>query len=333
MPEHDDPPIRSFPLASHLRETLRARKKREHVKVGLQNWLVTHLLANAGRVRPKTPVRFTPRPGHWHMIEKEAHSLAPKDEMLRLMTRLPFQRRPALGAIDWEAAVAEYADLDYPAWYLQPQHSFPGGYLCPGAALDDRIAMEARYQHAHPRRSLGVRASMAQLVPHGARKVFDFGAGVGDLSAAIAQARPDAQVVAVEASPFMQIVGKRLHPNLRNLSWRHAFADTLDAPAGCADAVTLSLVLHEVPDRIKRALLTRAHDLLKPGGTLIVCDVPSDDLERHRGAFEPYRQEWRTFDPDAALREAGFDEIVKHQLVAPEHQWHRTARKVENVRS
>ncbi len=320
-----EPLIRTFPLLAHLRETPRAASKREHIKIGFQNWIVSYLLANAGRVRPATPARFAPRVGHWSMIEKEAHSLAPKDEMLRLVTRLPFQARPLLGRIDWETAIADYAEIDYPAWYLQPQHSFPGGYLCPGAALDDRAAMEARYQDAHPRRSLGVRASMAQLVPDGARRVIDFGAGVGDLSSAIAQARPEAQVLAVDASPFMQIVGKRMHAKIKNLRWIHAFAEGLKEPAASVDAVTISLVLHEVPDGIKHALLAQARRLLKPGGTLVLCDVPSDDLERHRGAFEPYRQEWRSFDPDAALKEAGFADIVRHELVAPQHQWHRTA--------
>lgn len=321
------PAIRPFPLLDHLRELPRDRSKREHVKIGLQNWVVSHLLGNAGRVRPPTPARFAPRDGHFAMIEKEAHSLAPKDAMLRLMTRLPFQPRPKLGRIDWEREVAAYADLDYPAWYLQPQHSFPGGYLCPGAALDDRIAMEARYEDAHPKRSLGVRERMAELVPSSVRRVFDFGAGVGDLSAAIAKQRPEAQVTAIEASPFMQIVGKRLHPKLDNLRWLHAFADTLDEREASVDAITMSLVLHEVPDRIKRDLLSRAHRLLKPGGVLIVCDVPADDLDRHRGAYEPYRLEWRNFDPDRALHDAGFTRIVSHTLIAPEHQWHRVATK------
>lgn len=321
------PPIRPFPLREHLRATRSAAAKANHVKIGLQNWLVTHLLANAGVVRPKTPARFTPPASHFGIIEREAHSLAPKDEMLRLMLRLPFQKRPKLGAIDWEAAVSEYGDLPYPDWYLVPQHSFPGGYLCPAAAVDDRVALDARYQDAHPKRSLGIRALTAELVPKSARRIFDFGTGVGDLAATIAAQIPEAEVIAVEPSPFMQIVAKRMHGDVPNLVFRHAFADQLSEPAASVDAITISLVLHEVPDAIKRALLETAHRLLKPGGTLVVCDVPSDDLDRHRGAFEPYRKQWQKFDPDAALRGAGFSDIAAHQLVSAEYQWHRAARK------
>jgi ubiquinone/menaquinone biosynthesis C-methylase UbiE len=201
----------------------------------------------------------------------------------------------------------------------------PGGYLSEAAALGDRAALEAIYEEAHPRKSLGLRDAIAALFPERARRIVDLGAGTGDAGAAIARRLPAAQVTALEASPFMIAVGRRQNRDAVNLAFEQGFAERSGLAPASVDAVNVTLLFHECPDVVKRAILAECRRILAPGGLLVVSDTPSDDLHGYRGFYEPYKEEWLRFDPDAALREAGFEAIEARDVAPP--LWTRTARQ------
>jgi SAM-dependent methyltransferase len=269
-------------------------------------------------------------PPSWHLsaIGAEMSCPDPKDRMLAVVARIGKHAGPDFSGIDWDRELAAFdvaKPEDFPAYYRQPFHSVPGGYLSEAAALGDRAAMEAIYEHAHPRRSLGVRDLLAALVPADARTVVDFGAGTGDGAAAIARRLPDASVTAFEASPFMIIAGRVQNASLPNLSFAQGLAERSGLAAASVDAVAITLVLHECPDAVKREILAEVHRVLRPGGTLVLSDTAQDDLHAYRGFYEPYKEEWARFDADALLRAAGFTAIVPHAMPAP--LWCRAAQK------
>ena len=263
----------------------------------------------------------------WHAarVAEEMACPEPKDRMLRVLSRMAAQHVPELGPIDWSAELAAFGPLAFPAYYRQPFHSIPGGYLNEAAALGDRAALEAIYEDAHPRRSLGLRDAIAALVPADARRVLDLGAGTGDGGAAVARRLPGAEVVAIDASPFMVVVGRRQNADAGNLRFEQGFAERTGLPDGAVDAVLVTLVLHECPDAVKRAILAECLRVLRPGGLLLLSDTPQDDLHSYRGVYEPSQEEWLRFDPDAALAAAGFGAIEARSVAAP--LWTRVARK------
>lgn len=270
--------------------------------------------------------RHWPAPD-WHAarVAEEMASPEPKERMLRVLARMGAQAVPALGAIDWDAELTAFGALAFPAYYRQPFHSIPGGYLNEAAALGDRAALEAIYEDAHPRRSLGLREAIAALVPDDARHVLDLGAGTGDGGAAIARRLPAAEVVAIEASPFMIVVGRRQNADAANLRFEQGFAERTGRPDASVDAVAVTLLLHECPDTVKREILAECRRVLRPGGVLVLSDTAQDDLHSYRGFYEPYKEEWRVFDPDAALAAAGFAGIEARDVAPP--LWTRVARR------
>ncbi len=319
--------IQLYNLARHLSSAPGDHTYRGHVKIGFQNFLASLLITGAKLTGAKVPAHYKPRGSQLKMIQKELFSAVEKDRFIEILLAMPLQDSPSIGSIDWPKELTSYAELDYPKYYLQPFHSMPGGWLSPMAATGDRAAMEAIYRHAHPQKSLGIREATARFFPADATLVYDLGAGTGDQSAAIARRLPGAQVVCVEASPFMLVVGKRRQRDRPNLRWVHAMAEDVEVADGSVDAVNISVVFHEIPNFAKHRLLEKAFKLLRPGGTMVLSDVPSTDLDRHRGFFEPYRQEWRTYDPGADLASVGFRDVTVHHVVAPRWMWTRVAVK------
>jgi len=319
--------IRLYSLVKHLSSDQGDNTFQEHLKIGLQNFLASFLIISAARTGAKVPAHYKPRPGQLKMIQKELFSGVAKDRFVEVLFGMPLQDSPKIGEIDWAKELSAYQELDYPNYYLQPFHSMPGGWLNPAAATGDRAAMESIYRNAHPRKSLGMRDAIAKFFPSDAKLVYDLGAGTGDQSAAIARLLPRAKVVCVEASPFMLIVGKRRHRDVPNLVWQHGMAENAEVADGSVDAVNISVVFHEIPNFAKHMLLEKAFKMLKPGGTIVLSDVPPMDLDGHRGFFEPYRQEWQSYDPGADLASVGFRDVSVHHVVAPRWMWTRVAVK------
>lgn len=263
----------------------------------------------------------------WHAetIKKEMSSDTPKHKMMSVVKRMAGQTVPDFSGIDWDAELAGFEDIDYPTYYRQPFHSVPGGYLSEAAAVGDRGAMEAIYEEWHPRKSLGLRCELAALVPEDAKTVVDLGGGTGDMGAELARRLPEAQVRSIDASPFMLIAGRVQNKGIANLALEHGFAESTEIEDGSVDVVTITLVFHEVPDVIKAKILGEVFRILRPGGTLVLSDTPNDDLHGFRGFYEPYKEEWLDFDPDAALTDSGFVELVTKDVAPP--LWTRIARK------
>jgi len=319
--------LRLYSLAKHLTSDQGESSFKEHLKIGVQNFLASFLIIGATRTRAAVPSHYKPRGGQFKMIQKELFSGVAKDRFVDVLFGMALQDKPKLGNIDWMKELATFHELDYPNYYLQPFHSMPGGWLNPSAAMGDRAAMESIYRSAHPRKSLGMRDAIAQFFPADAKLIYDLGAGTADQSAAIVKRLPGCEVVAVEASPFMIVVGQRTHKNVANLRYIHGMAEHADVADGSVDAVNISVVFHEIPNFAKHMLLEKAFRMLKPGGTIVLSDVPSMDLDGHRGFFEPYRLEWQSYDPGADLASVGFRDVRVHHVVAPRWMWTRTALK------
>ncbi len=114
-----------------------------------------------------------------------------------------------------------------------------------------------------------LREVSARLPERGA--VVDVGAGTGSFAIALAAARPDATVIAVDGDGDVLDRARRKQ-GAQAVEWREGLAGELPLEAGVADAVVMSLLLHHLAPNAKRAALTDACRVLRPGGCLHVAD-------------------------------------------------------------
>jgi tRNA (cmo5U34)-methyltransferase len=131
-----------------------------------------------------------------------------------------------------------------------------------------------------------VLGALAEHLPPGARRVLDLGAGTGALSERIARARPDLELVLLDADPGMLAQAERRLHGAR-VELRHgSFTDPLPP----CDAAVASLALHHVHAADdKRAVYRNILAALAPGGVLVNADAA---VSAAAPLAEPVRRRW-----------------------------------------
>lgn len=120
--------------------------------------------------------------------------------------------------------------------------------------------------------------------------VLDIGAGIGNVSAAVLRAIPEARVTVVEPCHEMFVEAGR---NLSGLSGRTELVnqDILDfVPKHRYDAIISNLVLHNIDPDSKRRLIADLVGWLEPGGSFIWSDLIRHPDERLQAHFIEYRR-------------------------------------------
>ncbi|MBP2472572.1 ubiquinone/menaquinone biosynthesis C-methylase UbiE [Crossiella equi] len=105
------------------------------------------------------------------------------------------------------------------------------------------------------------------------QRVLDLGCGTGASTAAVLAAWPRATVLGVDASAGM-LAAARAKPWPGTVSFRQGRAEALKPALGPFDAILGAYLLRNVPepDPVLRGL----HDLLRPGGHLVLHDYTLD---------------------------------------------------------
>ena len=114
-------------------------------------------------------------------------------------------------------------------------------------------------------------ATLLELLPAGAKRILDLGAGAGRLLALAKTPRPGAQFVALDFSPTMLEELHKLSDDDRGVTIVARDFEEKLPPMGCFDAVVSSFAIHHVPHERKRALYGEVFDMLAPGG--IFCNL------------------------------------------------------------
>ncbi len=173
------------------------------------------------------------------------------------------------------------------------------------AARYDRMA--GWYRFAAPLIALppGMRRkAVNRLGVSGGDTVLEVGCGTGrNLPLLIGAVGAEGQVFGIDASRGMLAEARRLvvRRDWQNVSLLHADAAEVDLDCR-VDAVLFSLSYSVLPDR--QRVLSRAWELLRPGGRLLVMDagLPANALGRFLGPFaeivatvfpgDPYSRPW-----------------------------------------
>jgi ArsR family transcriptional regulator len=108
--------------------------------------------------------------------------------------------------------------------------------------------------------------------------VADLGCGTGLIAELLAPIV--GRVIAVDDSEAMLgAAGKRLEPH-GNAEIHRGQLENLPLEDGCADAATLVLVLHHLPDPVK--VVSEVARILRPGGKLLIVDMLPHERDEYR---------------------------------------------------
>jgi len=166
--------------------------------------------------------------------------------------------------------------------------------------------------------------------------VVDVGCGTGTLALMLHEAEPAAWVVGVDPDP--EILARARHkagaadagPDTGGrgpvgVEWRQGLGDELAdvVGAGVADVAVSSLVLHQCPVPVKRAILAAMYDVLRPGGRLVIADYGLQRTRAMRLAFRIVQLADGKADtqPNAdgilpsLIAAAGFEDVAEAEVV------------------
>jgi ubiquinone/menaquinone biosynthesis C-methylase UbiE len=143
-------------------------------------------------------------------------------------------------------------------------------------------------------------------------RVLDLGCGTGTQALATwRRAQPGGSVIGVDISQNMLAAARRKARRAGlAIDFRCADAAQLPFEGDGFDVVTVTTVMHMVPDDRQRLCLREASRVLRPGGRLLLIDYAGDPKDRKHWSAKHGRHE--SFDLAAlrkALSEEGFERI------------------------
>lgn len=216
-------------------------------------------------------------------------------------------------SLDWNAATARlsHPTVEYPDYYRQSNfHGIEGGYLTPGAA----VTYDPITQYALPPGEMLVRQAAIATIQTQPRRILDLGCGTGTGTVMLKQAFPNSAVIGLDLSPYMLVVAEHKAQQAGiEVTWKHGLAEQTGLPEAAFDLVTISLVFHETPAAIAKAILRESYRLLTVGGEVIVLDGSQRVLRQAdwlTNIFEePYIHDYAAGSVDAWMGAAGFGAV------------------------
>jgi len=164
-----------------------------------------------------------------------------------------------------------------------------------------------------------VKKQFPQFTP---KRILDIGCGLGHNVLPIAEAHPDAEVIAVDVgAPMLRYGAARAKClGINNVTFVQANVEDLaQFDDGSFDWIQSTMFLHETSYRSIRAIMRETRRLIAPGGLVLHVEQPqyTDDMPlfeqamRDWDAFynnEPFWTKLHEIDLDAYMVEAGFPE-------------------------
>lgn len=138
-----------------------------------------------------------------------------------------------------------------------------------------RVIRWARWYDLLSRKMSFGRDKLIQLAaPARGENVLDVGCGTGTLAIAMTPKVAPGEVHGIDASPQMiQVAKEKSAKGSLDIDFRVALIEAIPFPDHCFDLVASSLMLHHLPDDLKRRGLAEIRRVLKPGGRFVAMDL------------------------------------------------------------
>jgi demethylmenaquinone methyltransferase/2-methoxy-6-polyprenyl-1,4-benzoquinol methylase len=105
-------------------------------------------------------------------------------------------------------------------------------------------------------------------------KILDICIGTGTNSIIISEKRPNAEIVGIDLSEEMLTVAKQKidKKGIRNIQTFVMDATNIKFDANSFDVILISLVLHEIDNKIRNKIIKEARRVLKSNGKIIIVE-------------------------------------------------------------
>lgn len=171
--------------------------------------------------------------------------------------------------------------------------------------------------------------TVMHLAPRPGDTILDVGCGTGSLALLAARVEPQANIVGLDPDPEILAVARQKDAESESagrVRWLTGMGDDLVASVGAEsmDGVMSSLVLHQCPMDVKRAILASMFTVLRPGGRLVIADfgLQRTPLMRLAFRFVQFADGKTDTQPNAdgvlpeLISAAGFTEVREADVVA-----------------
>lgn len=191
-----------------------------------------------------------------------------------------------------------------------------------------RFAPARFYDHviALTRERLWRALAAMYVAPRPGDVIVDVGCGTGSLALLLARVEPRARIVGVDPDPdVLALARRKAHAADARVRWQAGMGDAVAEllGAGSVNTVVSSLVFHQCPVPVKRAVLASISAVLRPGGKLVVADYGRQRTWLMRLAFQTVQfadgKEDTQPNADGALpglmSDAGFRDVREAEVV------------------
>jgi ubiquinone/menaquinone biosynthesis C-methylase UbiE len=208
-------------------------------------------------------------------------------------------------------------DLDrYPKYYTRNFHCQTDGWLSSRSAAIWDLQSDLFFLGTIP---IMQRAIIVELLNalRGVKNpsILDLGCGTGSLLTRIHQALPDAELFALDLSPFYLMEARRRLAHVPRASFLLENAEQIRVSPQRFDVVVSIGLFHELPRLVRRAVLSEVRRVLKPGGLFVLSDALQVEdhslseyfLARLYNLFhEPFLKDFMEQDLQGDLNRCGF---------------------------